>query len=152
VPSDRLLKHLVIPVIIAVVFYIIAFTAIERHRHARKPWSVEYAVSHGIPAIIVHQPDLGIDSFQITFGSNALVGATAPGTVVFDDLERTNAPFGRVEFLDTTFLPGTVVLDLFGHQVQLMPRVLTVNGREIPWTSKTNLSLANEPPFRSKKP
>jgi hypothetical protein len=44
-------------------------------------------------------------------------------------------PFGKCVFLDTTFLPGTVVLDLFGHEVQLLPRVLTIDHVEHAWHS-----------------
>ncbi len=46
-----------------------------------------------------------------------------------------------MRFMDTTSLPGTVVLKLFGHEIQLMPRVLTVDKKERPWRSEETLAL-----------
>jgi hypothetical protein len=37
--------------------------------------------------------------------------------------------------MDTTFLPGTLAFNLLGHQIQLIPRVLTIDGKEMPWGS-----------------
>jgi hypothetical protein len=53
-------------------------------------------------------------------------------------------------FLDTTFLPGTVALSLFGHEVQLLPRVLTIDKVEKAWRSGETISLqqAVAPAFR----
>jgi hypothetical protein len=50
-------------------------------------------------------------------------------------------PFGKCVFMDTTFLPGTMVFDLFGHEIQLIPRVLTIDKTEIPWRSDANLTV-----------
>jgi hypothetical protein len=50
-------------------------------------------------------------------------------------------PFGKCVFMDTTFLPGTIVLDIAGHEIQLIPRVLTVDKKEIPWRSDTTLVI-----------
>jgi hypothetical protein len=38
-------------------------------------------------------------------------------------------------FQDPTFLPGTVTMRLFGHQIELLPRVLTIDREEYPWHS-----------------
>jgi hypothetical protein len=39
------------------------------------------------------------------------------------------------------FLPGTVTLDCFGHEVELLPRVLVLNRRQVPWKSHTTNEL-----------
>ena len=36
-------------------------------------------------------------------------------------------------FQDPTFLPGTVTLRQFGHEIELLPRVLIIDKKEIPW-------------------
>jgi len=38
--------------------------------------------------------------------------------------------------MDTTFLPGTVAFQLFGHEIELLPRVLIIDHEEHPWHSK----------------
>jgi hypothetical protein len=38
-------------------------------------------------------------------------------------------------FQDPTFLPGTVTIRLFGHVVEFLPRVLTIDKKEYPWQS-----------------
>jgi hypothetical protein len=50
--------------------------------------------------------------------------------------------------MDTTFLPGTIVFDLFGHEIQLIPRVLRIDGKEIPWQSNATIPVTgtNKPP------
>jgi hypothetical protein len=63
-------------------------------------------------------------------------------TLVFDH-PITNIPFGRVVYFDTTFLPGAVVFDFFGAQVQLLPRTLLVTNREIPWRSDLRVLLGD---------
>ena len=45
--------------------------------------------------------------------------------------------------MDTTFQPGTVVLKLLGHEIQLIPRVLTLNQEEKPWVSGAVHTLTN---------
>jgi hypothetical protein len=37
--------------------------------------------------------------------------------------------------MDATSLPGTVAFELFGHEIQLLPRVLTIDNQERPWRS-----------------
>jgi len=43
--------------------------------------------------------------------------------------------------MDTTFQPGTVVFTNFGHEIQLLPRVLTIDKVERPWQSGTTIDL-----------
>ena len=42
---------------------------------------------------------------------------------------------GEIVFQDSTFLPGTLTLKLFGHMVEFLPRVMIIDRREVPWAS-----------------
>jgi hypothetical protein len=44
--------------------------------------------------------------------------------------------------MDTTFLPGTIVIDLFGHEIQLIPRVLTIDKTDFPWESGKTIPVS----------
>ena len=135
--SDNLLRHLWIPFGIAIIVYIIAYTWIEHRRERKGPWVVHFTNSAaGAPALVVTETNLGIANLQITFSgetnaseTNALMVFAQPKEWPYD------VPFGKCLFMDTTFLPGTIVFDLFGHEVQLIPRVLTIDKKEIPWRS-----------------
>ena len=37
--------------------------------------------------------------------------------------------------MDTTFLPGTLTFQFFGHEIELLPRVLVLDRQEHPWRS-----------------
>jgi len=50
-------------------------------------------------------------------------------------------PFGTCVFMDTTFLPGTVTLRLYGHEIELLPRVLVIDQQEHPWISDSTITL-----------
>lgn len=143
--SDNLLRHLVVPLAIAVVVYVIFYTAIEHRRTRKGPWEVIFTNDvSGAPALIINQPKLAITNVQIAFpgetnpaaGRGAAFAFSQPREVPYD------VPFGKCVFMDTTFLPGTIVFDLFGHEIQLIPRVLTVDKQEIPWRSNTTIPIA----------
>lgn len=51
-------------------------------------------------------------------------------------------PYGEIEFVDTTFLPGTIAFDAFGHLIELQPKALFVDAKEYSWVSGTNITLA----------
>jgi hypothetical protein len=97
----------------------------------------------GAPALLINQPSLAITNLQITFAgqtsnnsSNAVMILDTPKPVPYD------IPFGKCVFMDTTFLPGTIVFDLFGHEIQLIPRVLTIDKKDIPWQSNENIAVS----------
>jgi hypothetical protein len=96
----------------------------------------------GIPGIGISQPRLGIRDVTIVVrGTNHAV-LPEPATVRFDQPSKGDTiPFGRVRFLDTTFLPGTVTLDLFGHEIELLPRTLIVDKQERPWRSGEHFAI-----------
>ncbi len=85
--------------------------------------------------LVINQPKLGITNVQVSFGPQALPDPTSPAKLVLREPREVPypVPFGKCLFMDTTFLPGTVTFQLFGHEVELMPRVLIIDGKENPW-------------------
>lgn len=137
--EDSLIKHLGLAAAMAVVFYILSFSWIEHERTHKGPWEVEFQSNPaGEPAVTFRQPALGIEE-TVAF----------PGQKVASNLEvrqqfaeaTTNTPFGPVIFQDPTFLPGTLTLGLFGHEVEALPRVLIIDKREIAWTPKGRVEV-----------
>ena len=55
-------------------------------------------------------------------------------------------PFGKCVFMDTTFLPGTVTFELFGHEIELLPRVLIIDRQEHRWQSDAVIVLSRLQP------
>jgi hypothetical protein len=133
--SDNLLRHLVIPFGIALLLYAISYTWIEHRRTYKGPWEVTFKNdASGAPTLVINQPALAITNLQITFPgetnhTNATLSFRQPQQVPWD------VPYGKCVFMDTTFLPGTITIDLFGHEIELIPRVLTIDQKEIPWES-----------------
>src|SRR5262249_28513175 len=93
--------------------------------------------------ITVAQPALNITNVQFGFSGEKVAATNFHKTVVFDN-PKTNVPFGQIIFIDTTFLPGTITFEFFGHEVQLLPRILIVNKREMAWQSNQAIELAPE--------
>jgi hypothetical protein len=140
---ERFLTHVLLALGLALGIYALLFGAIEHRRNRQGPWRVAFtAAANAAPCLIVNQTALGITNVQLVFGA-----APAPthSAVVVDFAQARATPFptpyGRCVFLDTLSLPGTVVLELFGHQVQFMPRVLTIDRAERPWRSDEVIRL-----------
>jgi hypothetical protein len=131
--------------------YLAVFNGIEWARHRKGPWKVDFMTdAQGHPSIGVFQEYLKV-SAKLHFPEES-VGRTNFGTRVAFDRPKHPVPFGKVIYEDLTFLPGVVTFDLFGHEVELLPRVLIINKREISWTEarlelfRTNkLSTAPKP-------
>ena len=141
---DRLLQHTLVAFGIALLVYVTFYTAIEHRRTRAGPWQVTF--THGTAsarAIIINQPALGITNVQISFVGESNSLPEAGRTLQFGDARAVpfEVPFGKCVFLDTTFLPGTVALNLFGHELQLLPRVLTIDHTEHPWVSDEKFVL-----------
>ncbi len=140
----RPLKHLIAAFVITALVYAACFHLIEHHRAKNGPWRVTFASAGGdsAPCLIIDEPRLNITGLKITFP-----GHTAPATnvvVVFDRPREVPfpLPFGDCVFMDALTLPGTVVVAAFGHEIQLLPRVLTMDKKEYPWQSDTTLEAA----------
>ena len=140
--SDGILKQLIAVFIVALAIYIVAYHAIEDRRARSGPWEV--AFTHdvaGTPTLRINQPKLAITNVMIAFpGETATNPATTlawtrPRAVPFD------VPFGKCVFMDATSLPGTLAFELFGHEIQLLPRALTIDKVERPWLSPMRVIL-----------
>lgn len=139
---DSLARLIAVAFVLAAVVYAGAFYGIEYLRARKGGWLVTFQSDvEGSPALVISQPKIGISTVTLTFPGQRIPATNLARTIVFDQ-PITNVPFGRVVYLDTTFLPGSVVFDLFGHEVQLRPRVLMVDRRETPWRSGATVEIA----------
>ena len=142
--SDNPLKHFALAFLLALIIYAIFYQGIE-HRRARKgPWQVTFTNDPaGAPGILINQPKLSISNVQIRFAGETLSSATPAATLIFNQPRKVpyDVPFGKCIFMDTTFLPGTVTFQLFGHEIELLPRVLVIDHEEHPWVSQSTLSI-----------
>jgi hypothetical protein len=141
---DRAAKHFIVAFLLALVGYIVCYQSIEHRRTRHGPWQVAFTRTvAGEPAIVINQPKLGITNVQIGFAGQrvppisdtTILVFAAPHPVPFD------VPFGKCVFMDTTFLPGTVTLSLFGHEIELLPRTLVIDRQDYPWPSGTTRLL-----------
>jgi hypothetical protein len=136
---NGIFKHIVAALVIAVVFYSVTFAWIERRRAANGPWQITFqADAAGAPSLAISEAKLNI-SQAVRFPRDH----TTPNlsqTITFGQ-DTPDLPFGEMLFQDPTFLPGTVTMRLFGHHVQLLPRVLTIDGKEYPWHSTNEIEV-----------
>lgn len=118
---------------IVLVAYFGVFHGLEHLRHRKGAWEVAFRTTEqGQPLVVVSQPSLGLTDARLIFHGETTTNA--PHQIRFDRVQQS-APFGKVIYEDLTFLPGVVTFDLFGHEVELLPRVLIANKKEIPWRS-----------------
>lgn len=142
--KSGILKHVLLAFGMALVLYLGTFSFIEHMRQRKGGWQVDFGIDpSGVPRVIVNQAALGITNVQFRFPGETAASNNLPQTVVFDR-PITNAPMGQVMFIDSTFLPGTLTFDFFGHEVELIPRVLVVNKREVPWKSDVTFDLTSD--------
>jgi len=160
---DNPAKHFIFAFIIALIGYVIVYQFIENRRTRKGPWQVTFTnTSTGTPAIIINQPSLSISNVQIQF-ANAVVSDSLsitnyqlPATYSFSQPKPVpfDVPFGKCVFMDTTFQPGTLTFQFFGHEIELLPRVLVLDRLEHPWKSGEIITLSagsptNTPPHPS---
>ena len=144
VKSDNPLKRFALVFVIALIGYWLTYHAIEHRRNRQGPWSVTFANAPAAPPrIVVEQPALRLTNVQISFLEGAASATSQSATLSFSQPREVpyDVPFGKCIFMDTTFLPGTVTFQLFGHEIELLPRVLIIDHREYPWRSNTNIAL-----------
>jgi hypothetical protein len=150
VKSAGNLKHFLYPLVIALLGYAGFFSCDKYLREKNGPWEVTFMTdSSGIPGIVIQEPRLSIANVKIVFPGGRTAQTNLPIAVVFDNPIKT-VPFGKFIFHDLMYLPGTVTLELFGHEIELLPRVLIIDRKERPWKSDTTISLSafkdNPPP------
>jgi hypothetical protein len=143
---NRTLKNLALLFVGVLAFYVIAYSFIEHRRTRQGPWRVTFTNSiSGAPAMVINEPVLAITNIQIVFSHTEVPQDFQSKTVSFDQPRPVPfpLPFGECVFMDTTFQPGTVVLRFADHEVQLLPRVLTIDHREYAWTSGQVIELTS---------
>ncbi|SRR5258705_5016326 len=138
--SEGVLKSLVFVGLIVLALYSVFFYAIESCRRVQGPWQVTFATNTGGPVIEIAQPRLHI-ACAVAFPGEAVTTTNPLPAIVLFDRPKKPVPFGKVIYEDLTQLPGVVTFDLFGHEVELLPRVLIVNKRQIKWNSQTPIDL-----------
>jgi hypothetical protein len=130
--SDGAIRHFAIAFAIAVVLYIAGFGWIQHRRVFKGPWEITFITDGvGRPSLRISEPMLRI-SQEIVFPGQKVAPANLARVERFGEAV-THLPFGEMIFQDPTFLPGTVTLRLFGHEIELLPRVLIIDKKEIPW-------------------
>ena len=139
-PEDRLPRHLLIGFTLAVVGYF-TFFAIDQHIRTRKgPWEITFGTNqNGFPEIIINQKRLNVADVRVVFMNESASNASA--TVIFDRPLK-EIPFGKTQFEDLTYLPGSVAFDFFGHEVELLPRILYLNKKEHAWKNGEHIELS----------
>jgi len=121
------------------VLYVAVFFGIERARQHKGPWEVDFQTNAGgSPVLLVSQPKLGLSDVKIVVhGENT---TNASGRVSFDRVKQP-VPFGKVIYEDLTFLPGVVTFDLFGHEIELLPRTLIADKKLVAWKPGITVDL-----------
>jgi hypothetical protein len=128
--------------VVALALYCVIFYGIEYRRRYKGPWEVTFVSdAQGNPSVIIYQPKLRISAVEVLFLGERLAVTNLSEKVSFDQPKKA-IPFGKRLFEDLTFLPGVETFDFFGHEVELLPRVLVVNKKEVPWQSEAVLELS----------
>jgi len=145
--SHSLAKQILLVFLVSLVGYACVFNWIEHGRRKNGPWQVTFAALADGPAIVINQPALQYADITIVFGGVA-AQPNLPQTVRFEHGRAAPfaLPFGKCVFVDAIFLPGTATFDIFGHEIQLLPRTLTIDGGEHPWRSGEKFFLTERSP------
>jgi hypothetical protein len=142
-------KHFILAFLLALAGYALFYQGIEHRRTRNGPWQVTFTrTMAGEPAIVINQPKLAITNVHIHFTGDSPLPATNAATLLFAQPQPVpyDLPFGKCVFMDTTFLPGTLTFQLFGHEIELLPRVLVIDRQEHPWEAGATIALPSEQP------
>lgn len=119
--------------VITLVAYVGLYALDTWVRTRRGPWIVSFERDAvGAPALRISQPTLGVQDVRVLFPGES--ATNMPAVIRFDRPSQA-VPWGTVVFSDTTYLPGTITLQAFGHEVELLPRALFLNRRAVVWQS-----------------
>ena len=143
VKRDNPLKHFLLAFALAIVLYAVSYSWIEHRRTLNGPWQITFTndpASH--PVLVLEQPALNLTNIQFVL-LDARVTNLAPTTMSFakPHLVPYELPFGECVFMDTTFLPGTLTLRLFGHEIEFRPRRLLIDHDEHRWHSGERIEV-----------
>lgn len=141
-PPSPAWRIFAIPGVAALIGYVSLYVVDSRLRVSKGPWEVTFRQdAQGVPCLDIQQPVLGIPNVTIRLLDEHLpTPMAAPSRVRFDAPQRP-LPFGTNAFDDLMYLPGTVVLHCFGHEIQMLPRALFLDRKEYAWSDATNHNL-----------
>jgi hypothetical protein len=145
------MRPFILAFLLAVICYAFFYHGIEHRRTRKGPWEVTFTNSpQGTPLVLINQPKLAITNVEIRFPDQALTGTNQLGERVFSEPQPVPfpVPFGKCLFMDTTFLPGTLTFELYGHEIELLPRVLVIDRQEYPWLSGSPVTVHSQPQRR----
>lgn len=135
-------RSIILLFIVVLGLYLLVYNGIEYSRHRKGAWEVTFLTdAQGNPSIAVYQPKLNISSVEVVFLGEKIAQTNLSQRVLFGRPKKP-VPFGKVIYEDLTFLPGVVTFDFFGHELELLPRVMIVNKREVTWKSEMVVELA----------
>ena len=143
--AERALKKFFGIFIATLFLYVTVYGGCEAYRVRNGAWHLTFdKESDGTPVLRIDHPRLlATGPVSIRFpGEDAPRVTNGPITYVYSRPDTNTTPFGPMYFIDTTQLPGTVALGAFGHVVEMIPRTVFVDFREVPWMSGTNLTLS----------
>jgi hypothetical protein len=143
-PASLPFKTLAIVGLVTLIVYIAVFSLVEGNRRKDGPWELTFTQVDDTPALRINQTKLNLTNITILFAA-ALAPTNLPQTIRFQhgQVAPLDLPFGKCVFLDTLYLPGTVTCEMFGHEIQLLPRTLTIDRVEHPWASGEKILLTN---------
>jgi hypothetical protein len=143
----RLVLQFVLLFVCVLVGYFLVFNWIERRRVNKGPWEVTFATENGRPQLTINQPALDIRDVRILFAEVPAPSNTVE-RVIFSKAQNPPypVPFGECIFQDLLFQPGTVTLRLFGHEIQMIPRTLTIDRVEQPWKNGETITVKTPKP------
>ena len=127
----------------AVIFYALAWSWMNKWHSGKGPWVVNFSTnSAGVPQLVIAQPSLGFSNITVRFEDEMLAATNGTGFVSFDGPKKTT-PFGRVIYDDLMSQPGSVVVDCFGHVVEMIPRALFLNSISNEWRNDSVYLLSS---------
>jgi len=144
-PASLPFKTFTIVGLVTLIVYIAVFSLVEGNRRKDGPWELTFTQVDNAPALRINHTRLNLTNITILF-AEAMVPTNLPQTLRFQHGQVASAvelPFGRCLFLDTLYLPGTVTCEMFGHEIQLLPRTLTIDRVEHPWRTGEKILLTN---------
>lgn len=139
-------RPILIVFLVTLLGYAAVFNWIEHRRRKNGPWQMTFTDDAGVPAIVINQPALQLTNITLVFGGGP-PQTNRPQTVAFEHGRPAPfaLPFGQCVFVDAIFLPGTATCEIFHHEIQLLPRTLTIDRIEHPWRSGEKIFLPSRP-------
>jgi len=132
--------------VITLIVYVAVFSWVENNRRKHGPWEITFTEVDNSPALLVNHAQLGLTNITIIF-SGVPVTTNSAQTIRFEHgrVAPFDLPFGKCVFLDTLFLPGSVTVEIFDHQIQVLPRTMMIDHVEHAWLPGEKILLTNRP-------